>query len=681
MKGGLSRLFLTGVAVLFAAAPAAWGAPEPRGGETEFVPGELIVQFKPDISSAARRDALGSARVKDSLGVPGLTLVQLADVLSVRVAAAELSRDPRVVFAEPNYLHRLAAVPPDDLRFSELWGLHQGNDADIDAVEAWVTATGDANVVVGVIDSGVAYDHPDLAGNMWSHPVTGAPGRDFVDEDDVPLDLSGHGTHVAGTIGAVGNNTLGVTGVNWDVSIMALRAAALDTLETADIVQAIDYACANGAHLVNGAFRGFFKSTAIANAVTSTACGNTLFVFSAGNDGMDLTANAPSFNAFPCELHRPVSAGGAGAVNVLCVGASTRSDLLASFSNRGTRSVHLVAPGGNLSGVANQQILSTWPAFDTVWGPDDMETAGTWGDPINLGNPAAPSWDRRAGPATSGTFALSDSPTNYVNNARTTIRNMAPIDLSGELGCVMDNQTRRETEFGFDFFGVSAGTDTQADEEETGTWTGSTFDEFELLTSDLTSFDGEPVVYVRFFLESDGFEVGDGVYVDDVLVRCLQANGEDYQTKRGTSAASAHVTGVAALLLDANPALTVAKLKNAILKGVDKKVAFANRVATGGRLNADRSIDVALDMTPPNTTINGRPPASTISRRATFRFRSNEAGSTFQCRHMNGAWLSCTSPKLYTGLTLGLHRFRVRAIDRALNFDPTPATDVWRIHR
>jgi hypothetical protein len=258
---------------------------------------------------------------------------------------------------------------------------------------------------------------------------------------------------------------------------------------------------------------------------------------------------------------------------------------------------------------------------------------------------------------------------------------MAPIDLSGELGCVIDHQTSLDTDLAFDFFGVSAGTDTFANEAEIGTWSGWTDGDFVLLTSDLSRFGGEPVVYVRFFLDTDGFQFGDGAYVDDVLVRCLQANGEDYQVMRGTSVASAHVTGVGALLLAAKPDLTVAKLKNAILKGVDKKAAFANRVSTGGRLNADHSIDVALDVTPPNTTINGRPPASTTSRRATFRFRSNEAGSTFQCRHMNGAWLSCTSPKLYTGLTLGLHRFRVRAIDKALNVDPTPATDTWRIRR
>jgi subtilisin family serine protease len=637
------------------------------------------VQFRAGVPSAARRDVLGSSRVAGALGAPGLTLVRLTEGASVRASAAALARDPRVSFAEPNYIRRYAQVPPNDPLYSQLWALNQVSDFDIDAPEAWATTTGSDQVVVGVIDSGVTYDHADLAGNMWSHPVTGAPGRDFVEEDDTPLDYNGHGTHVAGTIGAVGNNMIGVTGVNQDVAIMALRAGH-NELEDADIIQAVNYACANGADVVNGSFGSPDKAQALANAIKSVPCRNTLFVFGAGNDGANLTNNTRATNAYPCEYHR-APPHGFSAPNVLCVGASTRGDLLSGFSNRGPRSVHLAAPGGNTSSAASQQILSTWPGYQTVWGPDDMETAGTWGDQINVGNPAAPSWDHRAGPATSGTFALSDSPTEYRNNALTTIRNMTAIDLTGELGCLIDYEARVDTEPDFDWFGIFAGTTTLAEDAEIAAWTGTTEGLFFALTSDLTQFDGEPVVYVRFFLESDETIRRDGAYVDDVLVKCLQPGGAGYEAIQGTSMASPHVAGVAALLLDANPNLTVAKLRNAVLKGVDKKAAFANRVSTGGRLNANRSVAVALDVTRPNTIINGRPPASTTSRRATFRFRSNEAGSTFQCRHMNGAWLSCRSPKLYTGLAPGLHRFRVRAIDRALNVDPTAAMDTWRIRR
>jgi hypothetical protein len=235
------------------------------------------------------------------------------------------------------------------------------------------------------------------------------------------------------------------------------------------------------------------------------------------------------------------------------------------------------------------------------------------------------------------------------------------------------------TESDFDFFGIFAGLDTTANEFELDAFSGSTGGEFFPLTTNLSIFDGEPTVYLRFFLSSDDVNEFDGAYVDDVVVKCLEPTGADYQAIPGTSMASPHVAGAAALLLAANPALTVAKLKNALLKGVDKKGSFTNRVSTGGRLNADKSIDVALDVTRPNTTITGRPASPTRSRIATFRFRSSQAGSTFQCRHMNGPWTACASPKTYRNLAVGMHTFRVRAIDPALNMDATAAVDTWRI--
>ena len=151
----------------------------------------------------------------------------------------------------------------------------------------------------------------------------------------------------------------------------------------ADIFQAIDYACDNGADVVNGSFGGPGKSLALANLLKSVPCRNTLFVFAAGNDGVFLTNNTTATNAYPCEYHRPAPHG-FSVPNVVCVGASTKSDALASFSNRGPAAVHLAAPGGSGTGPANLDILSTWPAYDAVFGPDDIETAGTWGDQINV---------------------------------------------------------------------------------------------------------------------------------------------------------------------------------------------------------------------------------------------------------------------------------------------------------
>ena len=302
---------------LIAAAPGAGAdkgevvsnAPLQRSGgmvNQAFVPGELIVQFRAGASTAARSSALRmrGAMVAEGLGAKGLSLVKLPEGASVTAEAQALEDNPSVEFAEPNYVRHLTATVPNDPRFADLWGLNQAADHDIDAPEAWDLNTGSPGVIVAVIDSGVAYTHPDLARNIWINddPAGGGDndgngrvddtrGWDFVQEDNTPLDFNGHGTHVAGTIGAQGNNALGVTGVNWDVAIMPLRAAdAYGGLTDADIAQAMSYACQNGADIINGSFSGALPNLAISNAITSGACANTLFVFAAGNDGINLEA-------------------------------------------------------------------------------------------------------------------------------------------------------------------------------------------------------------------------------------------------------------------------------------------------------------------------------------------------------------------------------------------------------
>ncbi len=258
-----------------------------------------------------------------------------------------------------------------------LWGLNQAGDHDIDAPEAWDTQTGSENVVVAVIDSGVAYDHPELDDNIWVNndppgngdddgngKVDDTRGWDFVQNDNTPLDFNGHGTHVAGTIGAEGNNAADIAGVNWDVSIMPVRAGdAGGSLSVAAIVSAINYACAEGADIVNGSFGGPGKSLSIGNAIK--ACNGTLFALAAGNDGHVLNNNTAATNAYPCEFHRPAPHG-VGASNIVCVAATNISDALAGFSNRGTSAVHLAAPGVD--------IYSSWPQWSSVFS-DNLETS------------------------------------------------------------------------------------------------------------------------------------------------------------------------------------------------------------------------------------------------------------------------------------------------------------------
>jgi subtilisin family serine protease len=347
------------LACLLAAFTAGLAAAAPTGARHDTVPsgqphvaGELIVRFKAGLGPAARRRILGrhDAARKRSLRMRGLELVRLDETRLAEVAA-DLEREPGVLDAHPNYVYRVSATPNDPF-FDELWGLDTANDADMDVLEAWDVTTGSASVTVAVIDTGVLYTHPDLTTNIWSNPgevpgdgldndgnghVDDVRGWDFVENDATPLDPHGHGTHVAGTVGAQGNNGIGVTGVNWDVSVMPLRAGAANGLFTeAAISDAIDYACATGADVVNGSFGGYGYSPTILSAIN--ACPGMLFVFAAGNGDTDqvgdnIDASPPTY---PCAY---------ASANIVCVAASTEVGGIASFSNYGPVSVDVAAPG------------------------------------------------------------------------------------------------------------------------------------------------------------------------------------------------------------------------------------------------------------------------------------------------------------------------------------------------
>ena len=389
-----------------------------------------------------------------------------------------------------------------------------------------------------------------------------------------------------------------------------------------------------------------------------------------------LNKNTRATNAYPCEYWRPAPYG-AGATNLVCVAATGKLDTLAGFSNRGKSAVHLAAPGVD--------IYSSLPQWSSVFS-DDLEA--------NFNN-----WTRRRAAQTrrgsgrdelseSGTFSMTDSPGgNYANRPELHDPQQRRPEPDGPDGLPRGLQPRaadarlQQHRNVFDWFAIERATGTAGPWTEIAFYFGSTQGDFAAVTDDLSSLDGLGTGYIRFLVHTDNTVVDGGAHVDDVVVKCLQPNGEDYESFAGTSMATPHVAGAAALLLAAEPAMTPQKLKNALLKGVDKKTALTKHVSSGGRLNLNNSLNIAMDHIAPETTIIQRPPASTTNRRATFRFVSNEPGSTFRCRHMYGPWVACSSPKLYSGLAPGMHRFAVRAIDKNGNVDPTPATDTWRIRR
>ena len=270
---------------------------------------------------------------------------------------------PLVASVEPDFVIAPAAIP-NDPSFGSLWGLHNTGqsgglaDADIDAPAAWETTTGSRSVVIAVIDTGVDYGHRDLAANAWRNPgeiagdgldndgngfVDDVYGWDFANRDADPMDDNGHGTHVAGTIGAVGGNGTGVVGVNWQVSIMALKfLTGSGSGSTSGAIGAINYATRMkrdfGVNVVatNNSWGGGGVSSSLRDAIAGGGRAGILFVAAAGNDGTnnDVTPHYPSNYDDDA---------------VISVAATDRSNRLASFSNFGATSVDVAAPGASIT--------------------------------------------------------------------------------------------------------------------------------------------------------------------------------------------------------------------------------------------------------------------------------------------------------------------------------------------
>jgi hypothetical protein len=274
----------------------------------------------------------------------------------VEAKVQALKRHPEVAFAEPNYiLHTVGS--PNDAYYPRLWGLKNTGQtvngtagtvaADIKAEPAWGLTTGSASVVIGVVDTGVGYNHPDLAANIWSNPggVGGCPagthGYNALAGTCDPMDDDDHGSHVSGTIGAVGNNGTGVVGVNWQTSIIGLKF--LDSTGSGTIlgaVAAIDFAVrAKGAgvnvRVLSASWGGTGSSQTLLNEIVKAGNAGILFVTAAGNSA----ANVDSTPFYPCAYT---------AANLICVAATDQRDGRASFSNYGATSVDLGAPGVNI---------------------------------------------------------------------------------------------------------------------------------------------------------------------------------------------------------------------------------------------------------------------------------------------------------------------------------------------
>lgn len=341
----------------------------------ERVPGEYVVKLKKgiDVQTAslvdmARMQILGAEAFETN---ERFVLVKTLKSYASENVIEELRKNPNVLYAEPNYIYSVnyvrEATLPNDARFAELWGLHNTGQevsgangiagADIGVTKVWGTHTGSRNIVVAVIDTGIDHTHADLANNIYVNPNEipdngiDDDGNGFIDDvrgwnfagvsNNNAMDDNDHGTHVAGTIGASGNDGIGVAGVNWKVSMMPVKflsASGSGTL--ADAVKSIQYATKMRVNIMNNSWGGGGFSQALMDAIEEANQAGIIFVAAAGNNGTN-NDQAPHYPSnYQVE-------------NVVSVAATTNQEELASFSCFGKRTVHIAAPG--------HRILSTTP--------------------------------------------------------------------------------------------------------------------------------------------------------------------------------------------------------------------------------------------------------------------------------------------------------------------------------
>ncbi|HEV7745767.1 MAG TPA: S8 family serine peptidase [Pyrinomonadaceae bacterium] len=311
--------------------------------------GELLVRFRSGLAQQNKDTVMAAHGARRKRLLRGESTVEQLEVLggqNVETVALQMSLNPDVEFAEPNFLIRKDQVVTSDPQFADQWALRNiGQGAgqfgsDINVAAAWNTTTGSQSTVIAVVDSGIDFTHPDLSDNEWTNVTHGpegdAHGWDYITDSGVIKDEQGHGTAIAGIIAAEGNNAVGITGVMWRASLMSLRV--LDNTGTGDIgdaVEAIDYAVNNGAQVINLSWGTTGNSQILKDAIERAMRRGVVVVCSAGNNGQDVDTSP----YYPASF---------GLRDLIAVASTDNFDQLITWSDYGRRNVSVAAPGNNI---------------------------------------------------------------------------------------------------------------------------------------------------------------------------------------------------------------------------------------------------------------------------------------------------------------------------------------------
>lgn len=526
--------------------------------------GELLVRFKQDATAQEIKKlhhSLGNTVLR-SIHNLRLQRIKLREGLSEESAMA-LYRTADVVEHVEQHALRYPHLTPNDPNISQQWGITK-----IKAREAWDITQGRPEVIVAVIDTGVDYRHPDLQENIWLNTaelkgsdnvdddgngyIDDIRGWDFVGNDAVnpkadadPMDMYGHGTHVAGIIAAVGNNGQGIAGINWQAKIMALKVQADfgEYFEDFAIIEAIQYAIAKGAKIINCSFGGDSRSDNEEKAFIALKKAGIIAVCAAGNDGLN-TDTAPIYPS------------GYNLDNIISVAASDTNDNLATFSNYGLNSVDVMAPGVNIfstvpegtSTDARIKVLNQleYPAIGMVFaGKTDVN--GITGTAYDCGK----GYPEEFPAAVRGNLALiergnRDGKDFYFSEK---VRN---AQTAGALGVIIYNNIE---------------------------------DDFDLHGGTLSS-PGNPLwVPVVSITKASGLALK-ALRPPPIVTLINSLTVSPYKALSGTSMAAPHVAGITGLIMAQCPSLRYDEIKSLLLHTVDKVPAVANKMVSGGRVNA-----------------------------------------------------------------------------------------------
>lgn len=562
----------------------------------DYKDGELIIKYKsqPSITAGARAATLtrmNATKIRSLSSTENVVHAKLPEGKTVANAIAELAGDPNVEYAQPNYIYHATSTTPNDTYFGSMWGLKNTGQTigalsaanapdstqnpptgstsgkDMDLTSAWDVITDCSSVIVAVVDTGIKYDHADLSANMWNSGNGSIPNHGWnvitgASTPNDPMDDNGHGTHVSGTIGAVGNNGVGTTGICWKVQLMAVKA--LDSAgsgTTTDIVTGINWAVSHGAKVINMSLGGSSMDSTMGTAIDNARTSGVVVVVAAGNDG----TNNDTTPSYPCNFSK---------ANLICVAALDQSYGLASFSNYGASSVDVGAPGVNIPSTWPYAVTATSDDFSAGW--TYLPNSGGWGvETLFSGGVGYPSLVEPSN--WNGTATYSANADHHVYKT---------FNLSGATKASLAYEVDYDTETSVDLFRiynygaggdpVTSGTVIDTDSGTSGYYNG----ELPVSASCLTATCS---IGLRFTSNATTQQTGVAFLQFQVMKSVYDT--AHYNVLEGTSMATPHVAGLAAMIFAYNPAFTYADVIAAIKNGVPVS-ALSGKTKTGNAVNA-----------------------------------------------------------------------------------------------